>query len=246
MLDRSRRRAMAAMVIAGSLTAASAVPSVAAAKKSKPLTKAQIVKLIKQYSKPGPQGRQGATGGPGPKGNTGPAGSYTIGSSSGLQLSGNALSVDSGVFGNCPDAQYMFGVSASGTGAKQCRFPVSMWVDREGYGGLGTFDITVSNTLFTSLASASAYGGDTYLYYYNANVQLESSGSTVVECRVEDTTASTLLRIAMQTVNDFANLEMQDAVAVPAGDTITVQCTNTGSGSVSAAATISALPLTGV
>jgi hypothetical protein len=92
----SRRPATAVLVLAASLVVFSSLPSVAAAKsKSKPLTKSAVIKLIKQYSKPGPQGKPG---GQGKQGTPGPAGSYTIGSGSGLELKGAALSVEAGLF----------------------------------------------------------------------------------------------------------------------------------------------------
>jgi hypothetical protein len=89
---------LAAVAATVALTGAVGAPAAAAAN-SKPLTKAEVIALIKHYSKPGragpdgPTGPMGAMGAMGAGGSTGPAGSYTIGADSGLSLSGNLLSV---------------------------------------------------------------------------------------------------------------------------------------------------------
>ncbi len=80
-----RRSAIGALMLTASVGGQSALPA-SAVGKSQPLTRTAVIKLIKQYAKPGPRGE------------TGPAGSYTIGPGSGLQQTGRALNIDGGIF----------------------------------------------------------------------------------------------------------------------------------------------------
>jgi len=122
-IKRIAARALAALAISGAGVAGAALPATATAstKAAKPLTKAQVISLIKKYAKPGPAGRTGATGAagiglPGGSGATGPMGlmgvtgaggvtgaagvtgptgpDWSVGS--GLSLAGKTLSVADG------------------------------------------------------------------------------------------------------------------------------------------------------
>jgi hypothetical protein len=253
----SPRPTTALLVLAASLVALSSLPSVAAAKsKSKPLTKSAVIKLIKQYSKPGPQGN------PGKQGTPGPAGSYTIGSSSGLQLKGPALSVDAGLFGACPAGQVMTGMSASGSGSRDCTYGLQ-YIDLE-RGGFDTSDLTnpspttvlmdTSTTVVSATAQGAVKPGD---YYVNAAIELSSNASPstpdLVKCLLVDATTNTIYRSVADDVASvadnvagYADLEIQDAIPVAPGNTLDINCVHDsagGGGTDVAAATLAVMPV---
>ncbi len=250
----SRRPATAVLVLAVSLVTLSSLASVAAAKsKSKPLTKSAVIKLIKQYSKPGPQGQ------PGPRGIPGAGGSYTIGSGSGLQLKGAALSVDAGLFGACPAGQVMNGLSASGSGSRDCSYGLQ-YIDLE-RGGFVTSDLTnpspttvlmdTSTTVVSAVAQGAVKPGD---YYVNAAIELSSDAypnPDLVKCLLVDVTTNTVYRSVADTLAGYANdaegyadLEIQDAIPVAPGDRLDINCLHDGgTGADFAAATLVVIPV---
>jgi hypothetical protein len=225
----------------------------AAKSKSKPLTKSAVIKLIKQYSKPGPPGKQGGLGQPGP------AGSYTIGSGSGLQLKGAALSVDSGLFGACPAGQVMNGLSANGSGSRDCSYGLQ-YIDLE-RGGFVPTDLTnptpttvlmdTSTTVVSAVAQGAVKPGD---YYVNAAIELTTDAypsPDLVKCLLVDVTTNTTYRSVADTLGGYANdaagyadLEIQDAIPAAPGDRLDINCLHDADGgSDVAAATLAILPL---
>jgi hypothetical protein len=253
----ARRPATALLVLAVSLVAVSSLPSLAAAKsKSKPLTKSAVIKLIEQYSKPGPQGQPG---GQGKQGTPGPAGSYTIGSGSGLQLKGAALSVDSGLFGGCPAGEVMNGLSASGSGSRDCSYGLQyIDLERSGFDTSDPTDPTPTTVLMdtsTTVVSAVAQGavkpGD---YYVNAAIELLGetlSSPDLVKCLLVDVTTNTVYRSVADSiggnanvVDGYANLEIQDAIPVAPGDRLDINCLHDGgTGTDFAAGTLTVMPV---
>jgi hypothetical protein len=232
------RRVTTAIAIVGSLAIVSAMPSAAAAKskKSSSLTKSEVIKLIKQYSKPGPQGpqgTQGTQGTQGPKGDTGPAGSYTVGSTSGLALSGNALSVN---LGHCSAYDFADGFSS---GALGCRpEPTSDY--QPDFGGYGTgslfgefppVGLTITNT-YTEIAHVTV--GITGPHIVNAVVQLGSTGVDTDKCQLRQDSNDLQTEQTVIPVNaggsGFATMYLQYALDDTAGDTLSVWCATENTG----------------
>lgn len=226
----SYRRVTTAIAIVAALAIVSAMPSAAAAKskKSSSLTKSQVIKLIKQYSKPGPQGQQG---GQGPKGDTGPAGSYTLGPGSGLQLSGNSLKVD---LGNCP----RFDFAAQFSDGLGCQpEPTSDYqTDFAGYGTGSLFGefppvgLTITNT-YSEIAHATL--GVAGNHIVNAVVQLASTGVDTDTCQLRQNSNDLQTEEAVLPVNagsGYATMYMQYGLLDSAGDTISVWCKTGNSG----------------
>jgi hypothetical protein len=229
-------RVTKAIAVAALLAVVSAMPAAAAAKskKSSSLTKSQVIKLIKQYSKPGPQGKQGQQGqqgGQGARGDTGPAGSYTVGSGSGLQLNGNALSVNTG---DCPDYDFAEGFT-TGLGCKP--EPTSDY--QSGFGGYGTgslfgefppVGVTISNT-YTEIAHATV--GITGGHIINAAVQLASSAVDADTCQLRQNTTDLQTEqtvIPVDAGSGYATIYLEYGVGLNAGDTVSVWCRTQNSG----------------
>jgi hypothetical protein len=241
MFEFSRRRVLTVIAVAGSLAALGA-PAVAVAK-PKPLTKAQVIKLIKHYSKPGPPGSQGPSGGQGPKGDTGPAGSYTIGKSSGLSQSGNSLSLDPGLLRNCPGYELMTGLNPAGS--LGCKYePTSdMYMTYGGYTSGSGFGLNVPQGIglqqyvATTIATTPAVGV-AGMHLVSAVIQLgpATSGSTLDLCELDQKHGTTLTSLQVEETEaaPYTTLDFQGLEDAAVGDTFSVQCSlqqpNGGSG----------------
>jgi hypothetical protein len=245
MLGRLGKQAATVVAITASVAVAAAMPSVASAKSSS-LTKSQVIKLIKQYSKPGPQGKQG------PQGNQGPAGGYTIGAGSGLQLKGAALSIDAGMFTICPEGEVAFGLNPSGNGSLDCGYGPFMDLERGGFSTTNLEDPMPQKSLTntnSAVVTATAVGGAKALnYYVNGAIELNSTASPsspdVVKCELIDKSTGTLYRSVADDVAGYADLEIQDAIPVTNNDTLEVDCLqDSGSGTDTAAATLAVVPV---
>jgi hypothetical protein len=250
-----RRRIATAVTVAFALTgiAAATVPAAASAKGSKPLTKKQVIALIKQYSKPGKTGPKGATGNPGP--------SWTLTSSSGLSLvndglsvnpgpglavnSSNQLQLNSGIVNvQCPFYEDMYGVSAA---SLRCDYPVNLRLASGGFAqdasniGAG---VGIDTTSFSPVASTTAFSPSTASYYVNATVDLQLTGSgDVVFCQLTDGT--TVEQTDAIELTGYGDLELQGDISdVASGSSLGVQCKSETSGdSPGAQGTIVAFPL---
>jgi hypothetical protein len=232
----SHWRVTKAIAVAALLAIVSAMPAAAAAKstKSSSLTKAQVIKLIKQYSKPGPrgpQGGQGGQGGRGPKGDTGPAGSYTLGPGSGLQLTGNALKVE---LGNCPDFDFAQQFS-DGLGCAP--EPTSDY--QSGFGGYGTgslfgefppVGLTITNTYSEVAHTTVGVAGG---HIINAAVQLASTAIDADTCQLRQNTTDLQTEqtvIPVDAGNGYTTMYLEYGVGLNAGDTVSVWCRTQNSG----------------
>jgi len=220
-----------AITAAGSGIALAALPSAAAAKSHKPLTRAQVISLIKKYSRPGPRGAtgpSGAPGAPGAMGNVGaPGTNYSVGTDSGLTLTGNALSVDSGLLGECPMFQVLYSLSASGGGSRGCEYPLTPGFEAAGFSATagvasGSIPLMVSGYQEIASVSASAPGPSDTPYYVNGQVDLFSSSTATVNCSLFDN--ETFLETESTEVTGSNTLDLQALPTVASGDTLTLSC----------------------
>ena len=229
-------RVAVSLALAGTGLAA-ALPATAAAKKSKPLTKAQVISLIKKYSKPGPAGQPGAAG---KQGATGPAGTYTVGQ--GLTQTGNTLGVDAGAgldfISNkltlapqqCPDDQYSFGVDSKG--GLECGYAPAISSGSGTFNGVsGRTDLgTGTAPSATSIASATLGGTgseNSYVFLATANVFNVSGSTANIACSLVDSTTSVVIETQDVSLPEAALTSIPllwNLAGLSAGDKIELQC----------------------
>jgi hypothetical protein len=236
------RRVTTAIAIAGSLAIVSAMPSAAAAKskKSSSLTKTEVIKLIKQYSKPGPAGRTGA------RGQTGPPGSYSIGA--GLAQSGNTLQLAESA---CPTDEAIFGVGTNGD--YDCGFATRDAVSSGAFGGNNGTQYELDNGAPTKdIASLDTPGpaGTTNTYWFMGTIDVfdNTANAAAVTCNLDEGPPATPTATFEQqetTVlgsSNWAELPMVWQVPVAADTSVEIECGANQTG-ISADATITAIPI---
>jgi len=227
------------------------IPASSADAKAKPLTKAQVITLIKQYSKPGKigaPGAPGATGNTGLTGNTGPTGltgntgpDWNVGS--GLSLSGGKLSVLPSLLQPCPAHQDLYYLDPDGSGQAWCSFPT------QGEFTTGGFSSTPSASPQTTLGSTYAsladeemdYASGPEKYLVTATVEFESLASETASCELVNGSTEAVIEIEDETVAGYANLSFLATPTIGEGDGLVIACS--AGGTVGAEASLAAIPL---
>jgi hypothetical protein len=225
------RMLAATAAFAGAGLATASVPAVSSAKG---LTKGQVIRLIKQYSKPGPQGPPGPPGKNGINGTNGINGQpWTLPSNSGLTLSNNALSIDFGGLTGCGGYQFLYRLEPAGTSA--CRYePTSdMYSAFAGYqaGSNGALNaplgISIDNAGETIVTSPAVGVSGPHLVTVFIQLGSVDPGGDTDSCELDENHGSTVTPIQTEatTVNPYSTLYFQAGLAMAAGDTMSVKCT---------------------
>lgn len=232
------------LVALATVAAMFGVPSIASAKNAKkspsPITKAQVIALIKQYSKPG---KTGKTGAPGP--------SWKLAPNSGLSLTGtNTLSLLPGLTTPCGYHQDIYYLDPFGSGTAYCSYPVQGQFASYGFVSTNPYadpQVPVSSTVWTSITGLDInYASGSNPYMVNAVVELVSNATSLVRCRLDDMTTGVVIEAENYSLNGYGNLSFLARPNLANGDALAVQCTavtfapNT---TVDAQATYSAIPL---
>ena len=234
------RRAAIAIALVGTGAAAGAIPSIASARGGKPLSKAQVIALIKRYSKPGPPGRNGSNGsngrngGQGPTGPTGPSGpagpGWMLGTNSGLTLAGNVLTINASILTNCHGDEFVSSIFSSGL---VCSYPAINFqtggIDTSTNPGPQTTIALTSSLATIATTSTTELGPASYLIL--ANVRFDNFGTVDTDqCALVDTTDGTDFTSEATTdpTNGWANMTIMAAPMLQVGQDIAVQCSSNG------------------